>query len=135
LPNNIVLFFTINKFDPNLVLINMNKLKPYRFIENETLQLVLIKPSDLVIDKPIQAKEPIPLVVKLEDFQLVEFESISNHSTHGRIKSTNMFVQHYHNLLVYDNNVAVSNNPNVFGKAFIDVYLLGVSNPKGCVHS
>jgi sensor domain CHASE-containing protein len=30
----------------------------------------------------------------------------------------------------------VNNDPNkVFGKALINVYLLGVSNPKGCVHS
>jgi hypothetical protein len=29
----------------------------------------------------------------------------------------------------------VNNDPNdVFGKAFIDVYLLGISNPKGYVH-
>jgi hypothetical protein len=32
---------TIDKFDPNLVLFNINKLKPYRFVEDQTLQLVL----------------------------------------------------------------------------------------------
>jgi hypothetical protein len=37
---------------------------------------------------------------------------------------------------VQDNNVVVNNDRNkVFGKALIDVYLLGVSNPKGRVHS
>jgi hypothetical protein len=47
-----------------------------------------------------------------------------------------MFVHHYHNLHVKDNNVAVTNYPNdMFGKAFIDAYLLGISNPKGYVHS
>jgi hypothetical protein len=30
----------------------------------------------------------------------------------------------------------MNNDPNdVFGEAFIDVYFLKVSNPKGCVHS
>jgi hypothetical protein len=36
------------------VLVNINKLKPYRFIENRTLQPILVKPSDLVIDELVQ---------------------------------------------------------------------------------
>jgi hypothetical protein len=32
---------TIDKFDPNLVVFNINKLKPYRFVKDQTLQLVL----------------------------------------------------------------------------------------------
>jgi hypothetical protein len=37
---------------------------------------------------------------------------------------------------VHDNNVVMNNDPNnVFGKALMDVYLLGVFNPKGYVHS
>jgi len=35
-----VLLVIIDKFDPNLVLININKLKPYMFIENKTLKHV-----------------------------------------------------------------------------------------------
>jgi len=54
----------------------------------------------------------------------------------GNIKAIDVFVQHYHNLLVHDNNVVVSNDVNdMFGKALIDVYLLGVFNLKGYVHS
>jgi len=37
LPNNIILFVTIKKFDPNLVLVNINFLKPYNFLEEKTL--------------------------------------------------------------------------------------------------
>jgi hypothetical protein len=85
LPNNIVLFVTINKFDPNLVLININKLKPYKFIEN-TLQRVLAKSNDLVIDELVQTKQPEPLPIELGDFQLIEFELVNNHLTHGSIK-------------------------------------------------
>ncbi len=37
---------------------------------------------------------------------------------------------------VQDNNATVNNDPNdMFGKAVIDVYLLGVSNLKGHAHS
>jgi hypothetical protein len=47
-----------------------------------------------------------------------------------------VFVHHYHNVLVQENDVIVSNDQNeMFKKALIDAYLLGVSNPKGCVHS
>jgi hypothetical protein len=41
-----MLLVTIDKFDPNLKLVNINKLKPYRFVEDHTLQLVLA--SDLL---------------------------------------------------------------------------------------
>ncbi len=40
--NNIVLLMTIDKFDPNPILVNINKLKPYKFVEDDTLQFVLI---------------------------------------------------------------------------------------------
>ncbi len=47
-----------------------------------------------------------------------------------------MCTHHYHNLPIHDNNVAMNNDPkDMFGKAFIDAYLLGVINPKGYVHS
>jgi hypothetical protein len=59
------------------MLVNINKLKPYRFIENKTLQPVLVKPSDLVTDEPVQTKEPIPLSIESEDFQPIGFEPVS----------------------------------------------------------
>jgi hypothetical protein len=33
--NNIVLFVIIEKFETNLVLVNVNKFKPYKYIEFE----------------------------------------------------------------------------------------------------
>jgi hypothetical protein len=33
LPNNIVIFVSINNFEPNLVLVNVNKLKPYTYVD------------------------------------------------------------------------------------------------------
>jgi hypothetical protein len=43
-----VLLMTMDKFDPNPVLINSNKLKPYRFVKDHTFQLVLVKSNDLL---------------------------------------------------------------------------------------
>ncbi len=31
-----MLLITLNKFDPNHVLVNVNKLKPYQFLDDET---------------------------------------------------------------------------------------------------
>ncbi len=35
LPNNIVLLVTIEKFETNRMLVNVNKLKPYKYMEFE----------------------------------------------------------------------------------------------------
>jgi hypothetical protein len=32
LPNNTILLLTLTNFEPNLVLLNINKLKPYKFV-------------------------------------------------------------------------------------------------------
>jgi hypothetical protein len=82
------------------MLVNINKLKLYRFIEKKNLQLVLVKLDDLVIDEPVQAKEHVPLLIKPKDFQPVGFEPVKNHLTPGKIKITNVLVHHYHNLHV-----------------------------------
>jgi hypothetical protein len=57
----------------------MNKLKPYKLIEDITLQLVFIKPNDLVTNELVQTKEHEPLPIELEDIQPIEFEPINNH--------------------------------------------------------
>jgi hypothetical protein len=56
--------------------------------------------------------------------------------TPSNIKATIVLVHHYHSLPIQDNNVTISNDPNdVFRKAFVDAYFLGVPNLKGYVHS
>lgn len=35
LPNNIVLLVIVEKFETNLVSVNVNKLKPYKYMESE----------------------------------------------------------------------------------------------------
>jgi hypothetical protein len=56
------------------MLVNINKLKPYKFIEDWTLQPILAKPSDLVTNEHVQTMEPKPLPIELEDLQPIEFE-------------------------------------------------------------
>ncbi len=41
----------IDKFNFNLVLVNINNLKPYRFIEDQTLQPILAKPNDFLSEE------------------------------------------------------------------------------------
>ncbi len=36
LPNNIMLLVTLDKFDPNPTLVNVNQLKPYQFLGEKT---------------------------------------------------------------------------------------------------
>ncbi len=47
---------TIDKFNPNSVSVNTNKLKPYKFIEDQILQLVLVKPNNFLSEEPIEVK-------------------------------------------------------------------------------
>jgi hypothetical protein len=49
-----MLLMTIDEFYPNLVLVNINKLKPYRFMEDHTFQHVLVKPNDLLLKESIE---------------------------------------------------------------------------------
>jgi hypothetical protein len=74
------------------MLVDINKLKPYRFIEDKTLQHVLVKPNDLVIDEPIQAKKLVSLPIEPKDLQPVKFEPIHNHSTPSNIKAIDAFI-------------------------------------------
>ncbi len=53
-PNNIILLVTIDKFDPIPTLVNNNKLKPYRVVEDHTLQPILAKPSYFLLEEPIE---------------------------------------------------------------------------------
>jgi hypothetical protein len=54
-PNNTILLMTIENFDPNIVLVNIIKLKLYRFTKNHTLQLVLTRLSDFLSKEPMEA--------------------------------------------------------------------------------
>jgi hypothetical protein len=44
----------MDKFDPNLVFVNINKLKFYEFMEDHTLQIVLAMPSDFLSEELVE---------------------------------------------------------------------------------
>ncbi len=81
------------------MLVNINKLKSYRFIEDITLP-ILTKSSDLAIDEHVQTKELKPLLVKPKDLQHVEFEPVNNHLTPNSIKRIDVHVHYYHDVFV-----------------------------------
>ncbi len=68
--NNTDLLVTIDKFDPNPIFVNINKLKPYRFIEDKTLQPILIYLSDMVIDEHVQTKNLNHYLLKMQILNL-----------------------------------------------------------------
>jgi hypothetical protein len=122
--SKVVIKGTIDEFDHNPILVNINKLKPYRFIKDKALQHVLIKPSDLVVGEHVQTKELEPLPVEYEDLQPTKFESINNYLTHGNIIGIDVHVHHYHDVSIEDNNVIVHNDQNdPFNETLINVYI------------
>jgi len=136
LPNNIVLFVTIDKFDPNPVIVNINKLKAHMFIENITLQHVLVNLSDLIVDEHVKKKELEPLFVKNANFELVKFELVNNYSTHGNITRTNVPTHYYDNVHVEFNYMHVRSDQNdAFNEKLINICILEVWNPKSHIHS
>ncbi len=111
-------------------------MKPYRFIEDKTLQLVLTNLSDLVIDELVQIKEPKPLFIENANCGLIKFEPINNYLTHGNIIGTNVHV-HYHNDVLIEFNCVLNYNDqnDTFSKGSIDLYTLEVYNPKSYIYS
>ncbi len=52
-----MLLVTIDKFDPNLVSININKMKLYWFLEDSTFQPILTNPSDMLTKELVEKQE------------------------------------------------------------------------------
>jgi hypothetical protein len=48
LPNNIVLLVIIEKFETNPVLVNVNKLKPYKYMESEVQKKLKITNASIL---------------------------------------------------------------------------------------
>jgi hypothetical protein len=130
LPNNIFLLVTIDKFDPNPILVNINKLKPYKFIEDITLQPILTNPSDMVVDEHVQIEELEPLLVENANFEHVKFEPVDNYLTHGSITGTNVPIHYYYDVHVEFNNIPLCNDQNdTFNEKHVHICILEVWNP------
>jgi hypothetical protein len=111
-------------------------LKPYKFIEDIILQLVLAKCSDLVTNEPIQTKELKLLPIENDNYELVEFELVNNYLTYGNIIGINVLV-HYHEHVLIEFNYAPNYNDqnDAFSEKSINVCTLEVYNLKSCVYS
>ncbi len=59
----------INKFNPNLVLVNINKLKPYRFMEDQTFQPILAKLNDFLSEEPMEVTHSDNLSTKQQVYE------------------------------------------------------------------
>ncbi len=82
----------MDKFDPNPVPININKLKPYRFIKDQTLQPILVKLSDFLSKEPVEVK----YFDNLSNQQQVEeiyFDNFSKEEPVETIHPSNLFVK------------------------------------------
>ncbi len=55
---------TINKFDLNLISVNINKLKPYIFVEDQAFQPILVEPSDFLLEEPLEATHSNNMFIK-----------------------------------------------------------------------
>jgi hypothetical protein len=51
-----MLLVTIDKFDLNPILVNNSKMESYRFVEDHTLQLLLTKPNDLLLENLVETR-------------------------------------------------------------------------------
>jgi hypothetical protein len=111
-------------------------LKPYKFIENITLQPILVNLSDLVVDEHVQIEEPEPILIENENFKPVKFELVNNYLTHGSIIGTNIPIHYYDNVPIEFNYIPIHNDQNdAFNEKPIDICILEVWNPKSRIHS
>ncbi len=55
---------TIDKFDPNLILVNINKLKHYQFVEINILKPIIMNPSEWTTKESVE-DENIDLVLSI----------------------------------------------------------------------
>ncbi len=51
-----MLLIIMDKFDPNPVLVYINKLKPYKLINDQTLQPILVKLNDFLSKNLVDVK-------------------------------------------------------------------------------
>ncbi len=82
----------IDKFDHNTTLVNINKLKSYRFMEDQTLQLVLIKRNDFLLKEPVEVTHSNNLFTK-QQVEVTHFDNLSNEEPIEINHSTNLFVE------------------------------------------
>jgi hypothetical protein len=82
----------IDKFDPNLILVLINKLKPYRFVEDHTFQLILIKPSDILLEELVETNHSNNIFIE-EPIEVTCFDNLFNEKLVETNHSSDLFIE------------------------------------------
>jgi hypothetical protein len=100
--------------------------KPYiRFINDNILQPIFVKPNDLTIETHVQEELLESLLVENDIFEHVVFEPITDDFTNGLIIIQNVPIHNHHNDIHvhnYQSDIPIAMTTNV--------YLLKVYKPK-----
>ncbi len=81
----------IDKFDPNLVVL-INKLKPYRFVKDHTFQLILIKPSDILLEELVGTTHSNKIFIE-EPIEVTYFDNLFNEKLVETNHSGDLFIE------------------------------------------
>jgi hypothetical protein len=87
-----MLLVTIDKFNPNPILVNINKLKPYRFIEDHIFQPILTKPSDFLLEKPMEVTHSSKVFTK-QQVEVTHYDNLFNEKPVGMNHFSNLFIE------------------------------------------
>jgi hypothetical protein len=83
---------TDDKFDHNLILVNINKLKPYKFVEDHTVQPILDKPDDFLSKELVEVTHFDNLFTK-QVIEVTHFDNLLNEELIEINHSGNLFVE------------------------------------------
>ncbi len=86
-----MLLMTIDKFDPNLVLVNINKLKLYRCVKDHIFQPVIAKLNDLLSKESVETNHYNNMFTK----ELIEVNHFNDLFIEGLVETN-----HYGNLFI-----------------------------------
>jgi hypothetical protein len=68
---------TINKFNFNPIMVNINKLKPYRFTKDHTFQPILVNRNDFLSKKLMEATHFDNMFTK-QPIEVTDFNNMFN---------------------------------------------------------
>jgi len=83
---------TVDKFDPNPVLVNINKLKPYKFMDDQTLQPILAKPNDFLPKELVEIIHFDNMSTK-QQVEETHFDNLSNGKPFEITHHSNLFIE------------------------------------------
>jgi hypothetical protein len=115
---------TSDKFDPNPILVNINKLKPYRFVEDHTFQPILAKLSDFLLEESVEATHFDNLFIK-QPIELTHSDNLLNEELIETNNFGNRFVEKLVQInirgLTIDNSIERKTNNDLFEPKLVEM--------------